>query len=157
MAADLPPRFVLPDLALAGIVQRPPRTRDELQSVRGLDGRHLRNGAAEKILAAIEEGLDLDPSLLHLPDAAPIDRSLGAAVTVVGAWLSQRAAELDLDPALLATRSDLSLLLSGVDGRLSHGWRTALIGEPIRRLMQGDAVLALANGGRRLILEDRHH
>lgn len=154
--ADLPPRFVLPELALSGIVQRPPRTRDELQAVRGLDGRHLRNGAAAEILAAVEEGLALDPSLLHLPEAAPVDRSLGAAVTVVSAWLAERAAELDLDPALLATRSDLSLLLSGIECRLSHGWRADIVGEPIRRLMTGEAVLALADGGRRLILEDRH-
>lgn len=154
-AADLPPRFVLPDLALVGIVQRPPRTAEQLQAVRGLDGRHLRNGAAAEILSAIEEGLSLDPTDLRLPDAAPIDRSLGAAVTVVAAWLAQRASELDLDPALLATRFDISLLLSGVQSRVSTGWRAELVGEPINRLMRGDAVLALADRGRRLILEDR--
>ena len=155
-AVDLPPRFVLPDLALAGIVQRPPRTPEELQAVRGLDGRHLRGGATAEILTAVEEGLSLDPSRLHLPDAAPIDRALGSAVTVVAAWLTQRAAELDLDPALLATRFDISLLLSGVECRLSHGWRADLVADPINRLVRGEAMLALTDGGRRLILEDRH-
>lgn len=155
VADDLPPRFVLPDLALAGIVHRPPRTREALQSVRGLNGRHLRDGAAAEILAAVESGLSFDAALLRRPAAAPINRSLGSAVTVVAAWLAQRASEMQIDPALLATRFDLSLLLSGAGGRLSQGWRADLVGEPIRRLMKGEAVLALADGGRRLILEDR--
>ena len=154
-AADVPPRFVIPDLALAGIVQRPPRTRDELQAVRGLDGRHLRDGAAGEILAAVSEGLALEPGRLRLPDSDPVDRTIGAAVTVVAAWLTQRASELDLDPSLLATRADLALLLSGLDSRLAHGWRAEQVGEPIRRLMNGEAALALADGGRRLVLEDR--
>lgn len=153
--ADLPPRFVLPDLALAGIVQRPPRTRDDLLAVRGLDGRHLRNGAASEILAAVAEGLDLDTKLLRLPEPSTGDRTLGPAVTVVAAWLAQRADELDLDPALLATRADLSAFLSDGSGRLAHGWRADLVGEPIRRLVAGEASLALAGGGRRLILDDR--
>src|SRR3972149_6514490 len=106
-------------------------------------------GATAEILTAVEEGLSLDPSRLHLPDAAPIDRALGSAVTVVAAWLTQRAAELDLDPALLATRFDISLLLSGVECRLSHGWRADLVADPINRLVRGEAMLALTEGGRR--------
>ena len=36
---DVPPRFVLSDLALIGIVSRPPRNREELTAIRGVDGR----------------------------------------------------------------------------------------------------------------------
>ena len=45
-AVDRPRRHVLSDLALLAIAQRPPRNRQELQQTRGVDGRHLANGAA---------------------------------------------------------------------------------------------------------------
>jgi hypothetical protein len=50
---------VLSDLALIGIVHRPPRTREELSAIRGVDGRSLRDGAAQGCLAAITAGLEL--------------------------------------------------------------------------------------------------
>jgi ribonuclease D len=64
----------------------------------------------------------------------------------------QRAAELDLEPSLLATRADLSALISTGEGRLATGWRLALVGEPIRRLISGEAAIALEQGGRRIAL-----
>jgi ribonuclease D len=152
---DVPPRYVLSDLALAGIVHRPPRTREELSALRGVDGRSMRNGAADALLAAVERGLRLDPSELRLPEPDRVDRSLAPAVTVLAAWLAQRAAELDLDPTVLATRADLNQLLQGEPSRLATGWRAQLVGEPLRRLLAGDAVLALADGGRRIELRDR--
>ncbi|MGH8979291.1 MAG: ribonuclease D [Acidimicrobiia bacterium] len=147
---DVPPRYVLSELALAGIVQRPPHSREELAGVRGVDMRSTKDGAADSILAAVEAGLALDASSLRLPEPDRIDRSLAPAVTVLGAWLAQRASELDLEPAVLATRADLSQMLQGNPSRLASGWRTAMVGEPLRRLLSGRAMLALADGGRRL-------
>jgi ribonuclease D len=152
---DVPPRYVLPDLALAGVVQRPPRNREELIAIRGVDGRVLRDGAADGLLHAIEVGLELDSEALHLPEPDRVDRTLAAAVSVIAAWLAQRAAELDLDPAVLATRADLSQLIHGQPSRLGSGWRADLVGEPIQRLLSGRAVLALADGGRRIELLDQ--
>ena len=71
---------------------------------------------------------------------------------MIGAWLAQRAAELELDPALLATRAELSQLLQGEPSRLGTGWREELVGVPLRRLLNGDAVLVLQDGGRRIEL-----
>jgi ribonuclease D len=152
---DVPPRYVLSDLALAGIVQRPPRTREELLAIRGVDGRTAKDGVAEHLLAAVKAGLTLEPPALRLPEPEKVDRSLSPAVTVIGAWLAQRASELDLDPAVLATRADLAALLQGDKSRLASGWRADLVGEPLQRLLRGDAVLALADGGRRIELRDR--
>jgi ribonuclease D len=155
-AADRPARFVLPDLALAGIVHRPPRDLDELASVRGLDSRHLRGATGREILAAVEAGLALPADRLRLPARADIDRSLLPAVTILLAWTTQRAAELGLDPALLATRADLEALLNGgPDARLASGWRNDVVAEPLRRLLSGEAVVALVDGGRGIELQDR--
>ena len=71
-------------------------------------------------------------------------------------WVSQRARDLELETALHATRSDLEDLLRGVpDARLTTGWRAELVGEPIRRLVEGEATLAF-DRSTGLILEDRH-
>jgi len=154
-ATDQPPRFVLPDLAMAGIVQRPPHNREQLRAVRGLDGRHLRDGAASEILEVIGRGLQLSADALRLPPRESTDRSLQPAASILAAWLQQRAAELELDPSVLATRADLVALLDGRESRLASGWRHELVGEPIDRLLAGDAVIALGDGGRRLLLLER--
>lgn len=151
---DVPPRFVLSDLALIGIVSRPPRTREELSAIRGVDGRSLRDGAAQDLLAAITTGLALEPSSVAVPESDHVDRALAPAVTVIGAWLSQRAAELDLDPAVLATRADLNQLFHGAPSRLATGWRAELVGAPIQRLLAGESTIVLRDGGRRVELRD---
>jgi ribonuclease D len=153
-ALDVPPRYVLSELALAGIVQRPPRTREELNGIRGVDTRSAKDGAADAILAAVESGLTLEPPALRLPEPDRIDRSLAPAVTVLAAWLSQRATELNLDPAVLATRADLAHMLQNKPSRLASGWRAALVGEPLRRLLAGRSLLGLADGGRRIELHE---
>ena len=154
-ALDVPPRYVLSDLALASVVHRPPNDRTELAAIRGVDGRALRDGSAAALLDAVASGIALDPSEVRLPEPDRVDRSLAPAVTVIGAWLAQYAAELHLDPTVLATRADLSRLLQGAPSRLATGWRAHLVGEPVQRLLAGSAALVLTNGGRRLELRDQ--
>ena len=149
----MPPRYVLSDLALAGVIHRPPQSRDELTTIRGIDGR-LRDGTATDLLAAVAAGAALDSSQLRLPESDHVDRSLAPAVTILGAWLAQRAAELDLDPALLATRAELSELLQGRKSRLATGWRAELVGEPLAHLLHGEASIVLCDDGRRIELRD---
>jgi ribonuclease D len=154
-AIDVPPRFVLSDLALAAAVQRAPRTREELSGIRGIEGRHLRDGAADEILRAVVAGVALDGDDLRLPETERVDRSLQPAVTVLSAWLAQQADGLRLDPSVLATRADVAQFVDSGTGRLTTGWRADLVGEPLHRLLAGEATIALANGGRRLSLEAR--
>ncbi|HEX5614856.1 MAG TPA: HRDC domain-containing protein [Acidimicrobiia bacterium] len=154
-ANDQPPRLVLPDLGLAGVIARAPTTRDELADIRGLDGRHLRDGAAREILDAVRAGAELPASALRLPDSDHLDRALAPAATVLGAWVAQRAGELGIEASLLGTRNDVTDLLRDGSGRLSVGWRADLVGGPLTRLLHGHAALRFEDGGRRLVLEDR--
>jgi ribonuclease D len=152
---DQPVRFVLPDLALVGIAQRPPRSLDELRKVRGLDDRHLRGGAGRELLAAVARGAEAPTTDAPEPREADLDRELRPAATLVSAWVSQLARDLRIDTGLLATRADLVALLRGdEDARLSEGWRAELVGEPIRRLVAGEAALAFDGQGE-LVLEER--
>jgi ribonuclease D len=155
---DQPPRFVLPDLALIGIAQRPPRSVQELRDVRGLDGRHLRGGQAEAILAAIDVAATMPASALRLPVSRhELDRDLRPAATVASAWVAQLARDLDVDTSLLATRTDIEdFLLDEPGARLRHGWRRQVVGDRLRRLAEGDAALAI-DGHAAIVLEERSH
>ena len=152
---DQPPRFVLPDLALIGIAQRPPRSDQELRNVRGIDGRHLRGGQAEAILGAIEVAATMPASALRLPPSRhELDRDLRPAATVASAWVAQLGRDLEIDTSLLATRTDIEdFLLDEPDARLRHGWRKEAVGDRLRRLVDGEAALAIDDAT--IVLEER--
>jgi ribonuclease D len=152
---DVPPRYVMPDLAVVTIAQRPPRTADDFRKVRGLDDRHLRGRQADELLAAVQEALDNPGAERDEQPPRDLDRDLRPAVGLVAAWVSQLARNLEIDTALLATRADLEALLRGDDdARLAEGWRAEIVGEPVRRLVDGEAALAF-NGKGELLLEER--
>ncbi len=60
-ANDIPPRFVLSDLALVGVAQQSPRDIESLKKIRGLDHRYLKDGGANSILNAVTKGRALKP------------------------------------------------------------------------------------------------
>jgi ribonuclease D len=153
--SNQPVRFVLPDLALVGMAQRPPKTVDDLARVRGLDERHLRGRQADAIMDAIDEGLALTKDEVRMPPTGDVDRDLRPAVTLVSAWISQLSRRLQIDTMLLATRNDVEALLRGDEhARLTSGWRADVVGQDIRKLVEGRAALSFdGHGG--LVLEDR--
>ena len=151
---DQPVRFVLPDLAIVGIAQRQPKSPPDLRKIRGLDDRHLRGEQAEGVLAAVREGLARRPEAAEEP-SRELDRDLRPAVALVSAWVSQLSRDLEIDTTLLGTRGDIEALLRNEpDARLATGWRAELVGEPIRRLVDGEAALAFGGNGE-LVLEER--
>ena len=153
---DIPARHVLPDMALASIAHRPPRTKEELAQVRGLDRRHLGREAEAGVLEAVRRGLDLDPAELRIPPEASVDRTRRPGVALAAAWVGQLADDLQVDANLLATRADLSDLLEGRPSRLDHGWRRRVVGAPVSGLATGSAALAFDGRGG-LVLEQRSH
>jgi ribonuclease D len=157
---DIPARQVLPDLAVLGIAGAMPRSMGALRAVRGVDERHLRGGAGDELLAAVAAGRELAEAATGEPRRDDVDRDLRPAVALVAAWVAQLGRDLRIDPSLLATRSDLAAFLNGDrDARLASGWRATLIGEPVRRLVEGQAALAFGRDGAGtrggLVLEER--
>lgn len=152
---DLPPRFVLPDLALISIAHRPPANREQLFAVRGLDGRQLKAPVVTDLLAVIDEAKQGESTTVRPPPVDEVDRNLRPAVALAAAWVAQLSADLEIDAALLGTRADITMLLRGDRrSRLAEGWREGLVGRPLRRLAAGDAALAFDGKGN-LVLEAR--
>jgi hypothetical protein len=110
---------------------------------------------AAELLAAVQRGSTLPVSELQVPPADDVPRELRAAVALLMAWVAQLARDERIDAALLATRSDLAAYLRGdPDARVGLGWRSGLVAEPVRALVEGQAVLAF-DGADRLVLEER--
>jgi ribonuclease D len=147
-AIDQPVRFVLPDLAILGIAQRAPTTLEDLRTTRGVEDRHGKGAIGEELLAAIRAGASDTSAPAVERDENDLERNLRPAVTLVSAWVSQLARDERIDTSILATRSDIvALLARDPDARLSTGWRAGLVGDNIRRLVEGEAALAFDGKG----------
>ncbi len=145
--SDRPLRSVLPDLALAGIAQRPPKDADGLSGIRGLRDRGIPKSLRADLMAAVEQGRQLPLDQVRQPEAAPVPSELRPAVPLLMSWVTQRARQLELDPAVLATRGDLeSFLRSDPDSRLGTGWRSEALADEIASLLAGRAALSFEQG-----------
>jgi len=152
---DVTPRYVLSDLGVVSVATSAPRTIEELRQLRGVDGRVLKGRGGEELLELVASAKDSRPSARRQPTAAELPSDLRPVVPLISAWVNQRARDLQLETALLATRSDLEDLLRGTpDARLTKGWRAEIVGEPIRRLVAGEASLVFEKGTG-LVLIDR--
>lgn len=151
---DLTPRYVLADLALVGLAVARPKRFDDLKEIRGVDQRSMRS-VADELFAVIADASTKSPRRDAPSVIAELPPSLRPAVPLVTAWVAQLSRSLKIDPALLATRSDLEAFLRGDPAaRLSHGWRWGLIGEPLRKLVAGDVALAF-DPTEGLVIEER--
>jgi ribonuclease D len=154
--SNKPRRQVLSDLGLMAISQRPPHNEGELRRARGVDGRHLAQGRAAEILAAVRRGLDLPVDRIRMPSAGRDAQAPAGAVAVCSGLVRQIADDLDFDQTLLATRADISELLCKEPSRLDSGWRRTIVGDPLRRLIAGEVAAAFDRRGH-LVLEERSH
>jgi ribonuclease D len=151
---DIPVRHVLSDLAVAGLAQRAPRGPEDLRGIRGLDERSLRPAVLEDLLEAVRRGSEAPPPELPSTTGNAVDAEFRGAIGMLSSWVSQLGRDLDLDPALVATRNDLEdLLRQRPTGRLLEGWRADLVGRQVGALLRGEASLVFDAG--RLRLEAR--
>ena len=150
-ATNRPRRMVLSDLGLTALSQRPPHNADEL-AARGIDGQHLAQGRAAEILQAVKRGLALPPDQVRLPSEGRDTPTRRGGRRVLGV-VRQIADDLDFDQSLLATRANIAQLLCGEPSRLDTGWRRAIVGDPLRRLIAGEVAAAFVRRGH-LVMEE---
>jgi len=147
MKLDQPPRYILSDLAVVAMAQRPPKDENGFSRIRGLDERHLKADDRAEIVAALAAARDVKLPMPTPSRNRETERDMRPAVTLVAAWLAQFANDRNIDPALIGSRSDIEELLRGDDGaRLGSGWR--------QRLVEGQVAIAFDGKGR-LALEER--
>jgi ribonuclease D len=148
---DVPTRQVLSDFAIVAAANRPPRDAQELFGLRGVN--RMATGTASEVLTVVEAGRTMDDAALRRPLRYDDVPDLDAAVSLIVAWVAQLASAERIDRQLLATRDDVKALVHGRPSRLDDGWRKAVAGEGLHRLLEGHSVIRLVDGGRRLSLE----
>jgi len=148
---DLPARFVLSELALTALVQRPPKAVDDITQLRGAGS--LPKAVVASLFEAVTAGRAMDPAELRSPPKHGDDSGLDAAVGILNGWAAQIASGEQVDARLLATREDVKALVNGRPGRLDGGWRAEMVGDDLHALVAGEAVVRLVGGGKRLQLE----
>jgi len=152
MAADIPPRRVLSDIAILGIAQIMPASLDDLLKARGVEHRQIGGEVGRELLAAVESGKSVVVSLPQIEND-DVDKELRPAVGLITAWMSELARTHHIDATLLGTRNDiLSLLRKSPQGRLSIGWRAEMVGKDIERILSGEAGLSFNGHGRLRLL-----
>ncbi len=150
-----PVRHVLSDLGVAVLAEKMPKSLKELRELRGVEPRNLRKGADEELLKELARlryaKLPTQTDMKH----PKLPHALKPAVNLIAAWASQYASELELDPALLATRNDIEGLLTGDPNcRAASGWRAEMLAIPVQRLLEGQVAVAFDPQGK-LTLEER--
>lgn len=152
---NIPVRHVLPDLAIVALAQKAPSDPADVGRTRGLERRGVSKRDAAEIVEVIAGAKDIPPPPTQ-PRKANGGPDLRPAVTLIAAWMSQYADDMNLDPAMLGSRSDIEEFVRSGESRLAHGWRHDLAGSAIRSLLAGDAAVAFDGDGR-VIVEKRSH
>lgn len=160
---DRPVQSVLGDATLMEIAKRRPRSRPDLEKIRGV-GAGASGRRAEDLLEAVERGRarppDPPPQLERAPASKPDDAPL---VALAEALLRARAREAGLAYELLAARADLQAIVAAArvgeneaDVRTLRGWRRELVGAELLELLAGRLSLSVqeTDRGRRVQISD---
>ena len=152
---DIPVKRVLSDLAIVSIAQQIPKTLEELKKIRGFENQKIRNSHQEAILDVVSNP-SIAPQESKEKKSDSKSSDLKAAVALITAYIYQLARDVEIDPSLLGTRSDIEALVSGdKESRLLHGWRGVLVGKVSEEILTGKVSFAF-DGENRILLEPRN-
>ena len=147
MRRNLPKRWVLSDETIVQIAHRKPRSKAELEQIRGIT--KLAVTRADELIACVERAAALpDEDLPSIVRTARPAFDLDPGVDLVVALVRQRAKDHNVAMTQLATRAQLEEFIRsrGEAGALAEGWRYAMVGAEAKALIDGRASLTLSGG-----------
>jgi ribonuclease D len=147
---DLPVKYVLPDDVVGGLAMLRPKHLDDLAQLRRLDA-GVRRQLGSAILEAIARGESLDESELPEKPNRPLGANRDTLVALLGVVAGEIARDADLPTNLLVPRSALERVAREVPrdresferALALQAWRFELVGDPLWRLLSGQAGLAI--------------
>ncbi|HEY2162085.1 MAG TPA: HRDC domain-containing protein [Solirubrobacteraceae bacterium] len=152
-AEDRPVGSVMADPALVETAKRHPANLRALEQIRGIHPSGIRR-RGDAILAAIAAGLQAPP-IPKEPGHERFDAADAPLVSLSEALLRTRAIEAGLAYELIATRSELERIVGASRRgepepavRTLEGWRSELVGDDLRALLDGTRALAVGADGR---------
>jgi ribonuclease D len=141
---NVPPRSMIKDEVLMDLAKNPPKSVDALARVRGLP-RPVEEEYGQRIVEASARAMTLPA--IDLPstretELSPVGKFRADAIFATAQCIS---AGLSLDPALVASRSDVSDFYryvshkpAGELPKLLKGWRKQAVGEPLLQFLKGE-------------------
>lgn len=161
---DVPRKRVLPDRVLVSLGRRALENADAIRDMRGIHPSEAKR-SAEAIATVVREALEVpQQEWPRWPErrSLPTDPSVDAAASLLDAIVRARGEEMEIASRLLATRSDLTLLVrlslddsvqSRTDLPLLSGWRREAVGDQLLALLRGEATVRVRPGNRTLSIE----
>ena len=144
---NIPKGWLMRDDVLIDLARLQPDSISSLGKIRGIgEGLVKRNG--DYLLGLIEDAKKKPPQpLADREFRKRLSPSQDALVDVMMAVVRISAENNSLNPAVLATRKHLEILLAGeTDSPLMQGWRKELIGDQLQALLNGELDLAVKDG-----------
>lgn len=141
---DAPPRAFLKDEVLLDLARTPIRSLEKLAKVRGLP-RPVEEQYGVELVAAVERGLKTPRE--ELPEPKVTEETPAEKFRTDSLWAAVQAICIgkQIDPMLVTSRQEIADVLrrlsggtSVVDMRVMRGWRQAVLGDPILRLLRGE-------------------
>jgi ribonuclease D len=155
---DRPVGSVLSDPPLVELAKRHPKSLDALEQIRGIHPSAIRR-RGQAILEAIRTGMDAPPIPREEPRGRS-DPSDAPMISLAEALLRARAMQAGLAYELIASRSELELIVSSLrrgeaepDVRTLTGWREELVGADLRDVLRGRSAISVGSD-RHLVLSD---
>lgn len=142
IALNQPRKWILSDEGLLALAKQPKRDVENLFKLKDLNPSLIRQFG--------EQWITLIDQVLAQPEtwpAAPIKAAQTSAqedvlINLLQAYALQIALDYHLNTSTLFQRKDLLALVRGQDNTaLHHGWRYALVGRDLMRLINGEACL----------------
>jgi len=159
-AEDRPVGSVIADQTLVELAKRQPTTLDALGQIRGMHSSGIRR-RGRAILEAIAEGRAAEP-IPREPGRDRFDSADAPLISLAEALLRARAGEAGLAYELIASRSELELIVGAMRRgqpepgvRTLEGWRAELVGEDLRSLLAGHSALRVGADGRLIVTSAR--
>lgn len=141
---DRPKSWLLRDELLFDLAKLQPETVEELANLRGINERAV-NRYGKELCQLITDAKNRAP--LPLNEKGRLVKKTQqqeAILDILTALVRIRAEENSLNPAILASRKDLEVLLFNDDEcPLLHGWRFTMAGRELVGLLKGELLLGI--------------
>ena len=146
---NVPRGRVMRDEVLLQLARHPPKSVHELRGLRGVHSSEV-DRQGEQLLAIITSALALPPSAWpEVPRERKPDPESTGIVELLQAVLKARAAEEGIAPTMLATSSDLQMLVEAKQNRTTldvpilRGWRRQLAGDLLLQVLDGAVTITV--------------
>ena len=137
---DIPRGHVVQDKTLVHIARRVPRTVAHVSATNGLSRKAARR-YSDEIVGVVRRALSVPPEAqARRAEPRPDDVAYTAKLHLAMAFLVGRGLASGIDPALYATRADVSLLMASHETGnrpLLTGWRKGFVGLDLMKVLRG--------------------